>query len=103
MWLEGIGKHEWINNYYKENNKFLNSAYHSEEDKKLAAVQTLIKIIDPSVPAPRIISDQRQIQLLSAEGSRTIEHAINLQLEKSGFVKAKVYLDTNVEGISLNI
>ncbi len=102
MWLEGIGKHEWINNYYKENNKFLNSAYHSEEDKKLAAVQTLIKIIDPSVPAPRIISDQRQIQLLSAEGSRTIEHAINLQLEKSGFVKAKVYLDTNVEGISLN-
>lgn len=102
MWFEGLGKQEWINNYYKENNKFLNSTYHLEEDKKLAAVQTLIQIVDPSVANPRIVSDQRQIQLLSAQGSHTIEHAINLQLERSGFVKEKVFLDTHIEGISLN-
>ncbi|MEJ7677466.1 MAG: hypothetical protein WKG06_06265 [Segetibacter sp.] len=102
MWFEGIGKHEWINNYYKENNKFINSAYHSQEDRKFAAVQTLIQIIDPTVPNPRIVSDQRQIQLLSVEGSHTIKHPINLQLEKSGFVKAKVYFNENVEGISLS-
>lgn len=102
MWFEGLGKLDWINNYYKENDKFINSVYHSQEDKKPAAVQTLIQTIDPAVPNPRIVSDQRQIQLLSAEGSRTIEHAIHLQLEKSGFVKAKLYLDSNVEGIRLN-
>lgn len=101
-WFEGIGKHEWNQQYNSATEVFIKSDYHDPEDKKLAAVQALIQIIDPSVSNPRIVSDQPQIQLLSIEGSNAIKHDINLTLEKSGFVKAKVYLDTDENGISLS-
>lgn len=101
MWFEGIGKHEWVSTYYKENNKFFNSPYHTDEDKKQAAVQTLIQVVDPSIPHPRIVPDQQQVQLLSVEGSYPVAHAITLQLENGGFVKAKVYVSTNIEGVRL--
>lgn len=102
VWFTGIGKDEWVTRYNKETEKFLNADYYSAEDVSLAKVGTLIQIIDSAVYAPKIICEPGKIELLSIESSYMAKQAISLQLQNTGFVKAKIALDINVDGIGLS-
>lgn len=102
VWFAGIGKHEWIAQYNKQTEAFIDVAYYSEDDKKSAAVQTLIQIIDPHEAHPKIIAQPKSVQLLSLEGSHTMVQLVTLKLENQGFLKSEILLDKVIEGIWLN-
>lgn len=102
IWLAGVGKEVWVNQYKTIVTRFINSEYYTNEDKKLVTVQTLIQIINPAAGTPQIFSDKQQITMLTIEGSNTVQQPIILQLKNAGFVKAKVYFDTQIDGISIN-
>ena len=101
-WFTGIGKPEWIAQYNKQTEAFIDAKYYSADDKRLAAVQTLIQIIDPHAAPPKIISIPKSVQLLSLEGSHTMVQLILLRLENKGFLKSEILLDKVIEGIWLN-
>lgn len=103
VWFAGIGKYEWIAQYNKQTEAFIDADYYNTEDKKLAAVQTLIQIIDPLITYPKIAAIPKSMQLLSVEGSHAIEQPVLLKLENEGFLKAKILLDRVNEGIWLHV
>ena len=102
VWLAAIGRQDWVDTL---NNRLAaiedNNLYNSDE-KALASVQALIEIVDNNLPTPQLASDQQQVQLLSIEGSKTVRHSIHLRLVTTGFTKADIYFENNLEGISLN-
>ena len=103
VWFTGIGKYEWIAKYNKQIEAFIDADYYSAEDKKLAAVQTLIQIIDPDAGSPKIIIIPTSVQLPAIEGSQVLEYPVLLKLQNEGFLKVKIFPDKVIEGIGLNV
>jgi hypothetical protein len=77
-----------------------NDFYNSTE-KSLASVQSMIEIVDNTIPTPQIASDQQKVALLSIEGSKTVVHTIHLRLVTTGFTVANIFLDNTFEGIAI--
>lgn len=102
VWLTNIGREDWVNAYEKQLRAISDSTVYTDEEKQLAAVQSLIQIIDKNAANPTVVSDQQKIQLLSIEGSKTVWQTIHLRLINTGFTKAAIYFDNNIEGISIN-
>ena len=102
VWLAGMGRQEWLNAYNEQVEKVNTSTFYTDEEKGLATVQSLIQIVDAKALPPHIVSDQKTVQLLAVEGSKTVQHNIYLQLENSGFTKADIFLDTKINGVSLS-
>jgi hypothetical protein len=102
VWLETIG----IGGVNGQYNDFLlelgRSADYSKSEKKLAAVQFLICAIDPSLPAPKVVTDTPGGSLLGLEASKPVQHLMVFRLENAGFVKAWLSLSEQVAGISIS-
>ena len=102
IWLNSIGRADWVNAYNEYLQTINGYAIYSDAEKRLAAVQSLIQLIDRSAPYPTIVSDQQKVTLLTIEGSKTVQHSIHLRLVNTGFTKADIFFDNKIEGISLN-
>src|SRR4051812_15582185 len=102
VWLNSIGWEDGVNAYDRYLQTINEYAIYTDEEKQLAAVQALIKIIDKNASDPIIVSDQQKVALLSIEGSKTVQHTIHLRLVNTGFTKADIFLDNKIDGISLN-
>ncbi len=102
VWFEGIGRYDWIDKYNERLNSFIDSSYHDAHDKEMAAVQTLLQIIDETAPPPEIRMEPTAIQMLDVEGSNKVQYTVQLQLANTGFVKVQLYLSTAIAGISLS-
>ena len=101
-WLVSTGRAEWVYAYNKQLAIINGYAIYTDAEKQLAAVQALVQIIDKNAPDPILVSDQQQAQLLSMEGSKTVQHIIHLRLVSAGFTKAEVFFDNNIAGITLH-
>ncbi len=101
VWLQEIGKADWIKSYNERTEPIFASKYHSDEELKLAAVQTLLQVIDTDIENPKISSNTKDINLPAIEGSHVIQKKIALKLENVGFVKAIASLDQNIPGVSV--
>lgn len=101
VWLAGAGRHDWLSLYEKQIEKINAFAFYSADDKKLAAVQSLIQIADAKAATPKIVCHPEKIQL-SIEGSKQVQYGIYLKLENRGFARASVFFDNIVNGISLS-
>jgi hypothetical protein len=102
VWLESIDRHDWVK-LYNERMAKIHPGFYSDEERNLAVVQNLIHVINPETAVPQIISDQEKIDLLSIEGSKPIIHTVYLRLANTGFTKASIKFDTNIDGISLGL
>ena len=102
VWLAGIGKQNWVNAYDTHLQTIHEYAVYTDEEKQLAAVQSLIQLVNPDAPYPTIVSDQQKVALLTIEGSKTVQHSIHLRLVNAGFTKADIFFDNKIDGISLN-
>lgn len=102
LWFEGIGKHHWVAQYNAATESFIDSDYYNDDDKKMAAVQSLIQVVNAYSTLPRITSQPNHLKLLTIEGSRNSQHFIILKLENQGFVKAKINLDKQIDGIRIH-
>jgi hypothetical protein len=101
-WLEATGKGHITKRY----NDFLlaldRPADYTKAEKKLAAVQFLIGAIDPSLPAPKVVTDTASVSLLALEASKPVQHLLVFRLENAGFVKAWLSLSQEIDGISVS-
>ncbi|WP_439557830.1 hypothetical protein, partial [Dyadobacter sp.] len=64
--------------------------------------QTLILIIDASATVPMLSADVNQIVLPDVEGGSVVQSGVRLRIQNSGFVKAAVRLDADIEGITIS-
>src|SRR4051812_15406190 len=58
VWLAGIGREEWVIAYDTHLQTINKYAIYTDEEKQLAAVQSLIQLVNPNAPYPTIVSDQ---------------------------------------------
>jgi hypothetical protein len=100
-WFEGIGKSSWNREYNTAIEPIINAGYYTEQDKKTASVFTLMKIIDPTIKNPEVVTETKSISLLSVDASKGLTQPVSLKLQNTGFVKTRIYIDQPVEGISL--
>ena len=100
-WFDGIGKSNWNKEYNAAIEPILNAGYYTEEDKKSASVHTLMKIVDPTIKDPELITETKSITLPAVDASKGLNQAITLKLQNTGFVKARIYIDQPEDGISL--
>jgi hypothetical protein len=102
VWFEAIEKSAWT----AELNEALKiiSSYEglNSRDKKQAAVQRLIRIIDSSVDPVILLSETKEIDLTKLEASKPLQHAVVIQLEHTGVLKCQVSLKSTIEGVSIN-
>lgn len=100
IWFAETGREE-INQRYREALRGLaNLDYYTNQEKKHAAIQSLINIIDAGTALPGIISTVNAVDLSDIEASRPLQHAVMLTLAHSGFVKGKVSFSEAIDGIS---
>ncbi|WP_345954019.1 hypothetical protein [Mucilaginibacter sp. PAMB04168] len=102
VWFESIRRSAWtveLNDALKiiSNYEGLNS-----RDKKQAAVQRLIRIIDPSVDQVQLLSETKEIDLTKLEASKPLQHAVVIQLRHTGVLKCQISLKDTIEGVGIN-
>ena len=102
VWFNSTGKPDWNDAYQEVIAKVIELPDYDEQDQRMAAVQSLIQIIDPSIPPPKIISATQKISLLAVEASKPVQQPIVFTLQNTGILKGIISLDNNVEGITLN-
>ena len=100
-WFEGIGKSNWNTEYNAAIEPIVNADYYTEEDKKSASVFTLMKIIDPTIKDPELVTETKSVSLLSVDASKGLTQSIGLKLPNNGFVRTRIYIDEPVDGITL--
>lgn len=102
VWFDAIGKSAWtteLNEALKIISKYEGL---DSRDKKQAAVQRLIRIIDTTVNPVVLLSDTKEIDLTKLEASKAIQHAVVIQLGHSGVLKCQVSLKNTIEGVTIN-
>ncbi len=101
-WFSGIGHADWIQQYNEQYNAFVDSPYHNGRDKEMAAVQTLLLVIDESLEAPRVMPEPAAVKMPAVEGSGKVQYPVQVSLENAGFVKVQLSLSATIPGISLS-
>ena len=101
-WFAGIDRYNQVKEYNKQYDIFADSPYHTTRDKEMAAVQTLLQVIDPTLPSPQITAEPQQVQMLTVEGSDQVQLPVEIRLTNTGFVKVKLQLSANINGIRLS-
>jgi hypothetical protein len=101
-WFAGLNNHHWNDHLDSSIDVMMNTGIHSEEEGKLAAVQTLINLVDNTLPLPAVEVKPVSLSFLNTEASKPVEEIIQLKLSNHGFVKMKVRLEPALEGVSVD-
>ncbi len=101
-WFAGINHYEWIKQYNDTFSVFADSPYHTAHDKEMAAVQTLLQVIDQGLLSPQIIAEPAGIKMLSVESSNQVQYPVQIKLANTGFVKVQLRLSDTIAGIHLS-
>ncbi|SFF00464.1 hypothetical protein SAMN05518672_1148 [Chitinophaga sp. CF118] len=101
-WFAGLNNQHWNDQLVHGISTITSSGFYSEEEHKLATVQTLINLVDPASPIPSVKAVPESLSFLNTEASKPVEQVIQLRLAGSGFVKVKVQLDEEFEGVSID-
>jgi hypothetical protein len=102
IWLEATGRADVKTGYQDFLLSLSKSADYNKAEKKLAAIQFLIGLIDPSLPCPKIVTETEHISLLGLEASNPVQQLVVFHLEEQGHVKAWLSLSDLKDGISIN-
>ncbi len=102
VWFAGTGHRDWVEQYNEQYNRIADSDFHTTRDKEMAAVQTLLQVIDSSLPQPELDTDPNAVKMLAVEGSGKVQYPVTFQLATPGFIKARLRLSAIVPGISLS-
>lgn len=101
IWLENLGHEGWETEHLDASIAIDDLDYLGEEDRNLAKVQALLQIIDEKIPKPTLIPDVEKVTLTGIKSQSAFQNKIVVRLGEKGFVKAKVSLDTEIEGVFL--
>jgi len=101
-WFATIGENNLIDRYNQLFEPVVQAGWYTDQDRSVAATQTLVQTLSKDMPAPRVGFDQPSIQLLSVEGAANVSHNISITLGSPGFTSVFLQLNPAVEGISLS-
>lgn len=101
VWFESMGKAEWKPQYFAQAVKLREEGLKGD-DLADAAVEKLIRIIDPSIVAPELKASVEKLQFVGVEAGKQINAIVTLQLKKTGYLRANIVLDQLIEGIRLD-
>lgn len=101
-WFEGIGQKNLIGRYNKLYDAVLNANWYTDQDRSMAAADTLIRSIDQSSVGPKIAFDQKYIQLLTIRGSKNLQYAVTLTLQNQGYVAVSILSVGAPDGVTLS-
>ena len=102
VWFAKQGQSQWSGKLDENINTIFNSDFYSDDERKLAAVQALINLVDETAALPAIETMPKAMSLINSEASHIIESTIRLQLSTDGFIKANLRLEPAIPGISLD-
>jgi len=102
LWFDSIGKAEWNQRYQTEIEIITKSVFHNEQEKKLAAVQTLMRIIDSSIEPPKVGLNIESLSFLTIEADKMQHQSVTLKLKNKGFVKWIIPKYLAIQGLSIS-
>lgn len=100
-WFECIGRSDWQNQFVSASGKLLEKKLKGEEQIN-EALEKLIRIVQPEVPAPTITASVENIKFDNIEAGKKIETSFDLDLVGRGYVKAAITIHPFTEGISIS-
>ncbi len=100
-WFGGIGKTTWAHQYNESYKRIIESGLYKGDILRMAAVQAVLQIIDPTISTPEVKSDKASVSLSDVEAGSIIKSSIRFVLKGDGLLKANVTVDKRFEGIEV--
>ncbi|PJJ83514.1 hypothetical protein CLV57_0497 [Mucilaginibacter auburnensis] len=101
IWLHGIGKQDWYDEYLKLSTYINNLADYSDNEKLALRIQALQHVADPALSLPYLNASVKKIDFINIEGARPVISVFNLTCDNIGYVKARLSLRNTVNDNSL--
>ncbi len=101
-WFESIGQKNLNGRYNRLYDAVLYANWYTDLDRNLAAVDALIRTIDPNSAAPKVGFDQKAIQLVNIRGSKNIQYGITVALQNVGYVAISLLSSGAPDGVTLS-
>lgn len=101
-WFNGIGQQAWNTRLESDMSPIVKSELYSYDDKRLASVQTLIGIVDPTVNKPAVEGMPPAISSLTIEASKPMNLPVKVRMVNDGFLKMGISLDQHIEGVAID-
>jgi hypothetical protein len=101
-WFAGQGRDAWNEQIDRSLVNIFNSGAYNDEERKLAAVQAFIDMVDEGAVLPAIQATPEALSFMHGEASHVITSSIRLRLSSDGFVKASLRVEPEIAGVSLD-
>lgn len=100
-WFDSIGHGDWQAQYLSIQSKLSQKGLQAEALAH-AAIDKLIRIIDPSLPVPTLTASKNKLEFIGIEAGKLVSTELLLRLNKKGYVHAEIIVSQLIEGIKLN-